>query len=63
MRATIALDLEHALRDERGHDVAVVAVGYGDEAVGGRRARALEHVVVDAGSDDDVAFEFLSRAA
>ena len=56
------LDLKHPLRDQRGHDVAVVAVGDGDEAVGGRRAGAFEHVVIDAGADDDVAFEFLSEA-
>ncbi len=44
------LDFEHALRDERSHDIAVVAVGDGDEAVGARGAGALQHVVIDARS-------------
>ena len=57
-----AFDLEHALGDERRHDVAVVAVGDCDKTIGGRRAGAFEDVVVDTGSDDDVAFEFLPEA-
>ena len=52
-------DLKHPLRDERRHDVAVVAVGDRDKPVGTRGAGSLEHVVVDAGADDDVAFKFL----
>ena len=56
-----AFDFEHALGDESGHDVAVVAVGDGDEAVGRRRAGTLEHVEVDTGADHDVAFEFLTE--
>ncbi len=56
-----SFDLEHALRDQGGHDIAVVAVGYGDKAIGRRGAGALEHVVVDPGSDDLVTFELWSK--
>ena len=54
-------DAEHLLGDERGHHVAVVAVGHGDEAVGALGTRALEHVVVDAGADFDLAGEAIAQ--
>ena len=57
MRATIFRNPEHALRDQRSHDVAVVAVGDRDEAVGPLGPGALEHVVVDPGPDLDPAAE------
>src|ERR1700722_4870120 len=56
-----ALNLEHSLRDQGGHDIAVVAVGDGDETVGGRCAGSLEHVVVDAGPYDDMSLEAWSE--
>ena len=48
---------EHPLRDQRGHDVAVVAVGHGRETVGPLGAGTLEDVVVDTGADLDPAAE------
>ena len=52
-----ALDLEHALRNERRHDVAIVAVCDCDKTIGAPGARALEDVVVDARSDHDVSLK------
>ena len=53
---------EHALRDQGGHDVAVVAVGHGHEAVGPFGTGALEHVVVDAGPNLDSAAKASAQA-
>src|SRR5690348_6310048 len=50
-------DLEDVLGDLRGHDVAVVAFGHGDEAVGLLDAGAPEDVDVGAVAHDLVAPE------
>src|SRR5206468_2280423 len=50
-------DLEHMLGDLRGHDVAVVALGHGDEAVGLLDAGATQDVDVGAVADHLVAAE------
>ena len=56
------LYLEHSLRNEGSHNIAIVAVGDGNKAIGGRRTRALEDVVVDACSHDFVSSKFRSEA-
>jgi len=51
------LDAEHALGDERRHDVSVIAVGYGNEAIGFTSAGSQQHVVIDTRSNFHPAVE------
>ena len=57
------LDLEMLLRDQRRHDIAVVALRHRGKAVGAVGAGSLEDVDIDARAEHEIAGKVAGRAA